>query len=157
MGSCNSDQSEVIIKDKGNKSDTLEFVKLNLTQIEEDIIRVRKEDVHYRMTRLIFLFNVMNDISPLIKTIEESSDFDYLCIKDLFEEVFDKVNNNDKDKYKKCYNDLKKCINENKAMSESNSNKLNNLNNPNSTPNSTGNAIPSTTPELTPNCKDTPR
>lgn len=99
MGGCNSQHSDSL-KDMGNKPDTLFYIRKNLNELEENIVKLRKEDVHYRMTRLMFLLNVMKDLTPLIRIIENNNDnLDYNSITSSFNDIFISVWKNDKNEY----------------------------------------------------------
>lgn len=89
---------------KNHKDEVLFMIRNNLKDLEEYIVKLRKEDVHYKMTRLIFMLNCIKDLVPLIKKIEDSSDhFNFSSLKTKFEEVFRAIWRNDREK---CVNSI---------------------------------------------------
>ncbi len=137
MGNCNSDrdredQPVVVVRDKGRKEDVLTIVRLKLKELENEIINLRKEDVHFRMTRLIFLLNCINELIPIIKDIEDGNDLEYFMLRDCFDEVFDGINLNDRKKYARHYSELKRILTEGYIADINGNNQYNsNMNNNN--------------------------
>jgi hypothetical protein len=111
MGMCSSHDENALGNHQGQKEEVLISIRNNLSKLEENIIKLRKEDVHYRMTRLMFLLNTLKDITPFIRVIEDSSStLNLALVKDLFDEVFMSLWRNDRDNYEATFFQLRDCI-----------------------------------------------
>lgn len=110
MGNCacgrGNGQSEESFNN--GKNDVLAFITRSLGEMEEYLVKLRKEDVNYKMTKLIFFLNVMNEIKPIVRAVEDianvqdENDFNY--VKSLFENIFANVYKYERDK---CYEYIK--------------------------------------------------
>jgi hypothetical protein len=100
MGACGSHGENLNDSSKTEKEDLLQSIRTNLKLMDEYIQKLRKEDVHYRMTKLIFMLNSIKEILPFIRNIEDSnSSNDFNPVKIKFEEIFSSIWRYDWDKY----------------------------------------------------------
>jgi hypothetical protein len=116
MGGCATHEIDLGEKAPESKKDeVLLDIRNNLKKLEDYVIELRKEDTHYRTTKLIFMLNAIKEMSPLIRQIEDSSDsWDFYPIKPKFEEVFLSVERNDRDKCKNAIMDIREYFKNNK-------------------------------------------
>lgn len=104
MGTCGTHTDSSDNFSLLRKEELLRAIRFNLHQMEEYIKKIKKEDVHYKMTKLLFLLNSTRHIIPFIKKIEESdekSNYDYILIGKYFDDAFMSVWKNDRDQFDK--------------------------------------------------------
>ena len=106
MGGCNSTRDVADIKNddedtpKNSKEEILLEIRNQFAKIETYIYKLRNEDVHYRMTKMIFMLNAIKELTPVIKTLEESDDnYQYDVLKDKFNLLFENLWKGNKEKF----------------------------------------------------------
>lgn len=105
MGNCSShERPEVVYETPQPKEDlhrekVLGSVRKNLKALEEYIIKLRNEDVHFRMPRIIFLMNSLKDITPIIQKMENNPVLVSEAVMAQFDELFLRLWKNDRTEY----------------------------------------------------------
>ena len=106
MGGCDSTRDVTDIKyddedkPKNSKEEILLEIRKQFEKIESYIYKLRNEDVHYKMTKMIFMLNAIKELTPVIKTLEESDDnYQYDVLKDKFNLLFENLWKGNKEKF----------------------------------------------------------
>ena len=110
MGNCNRPQLDPAEEYENARVELLKMLKLNLNLIEENTQKVKKEDVHYKMKKFIFWLNLLQQINPYIKILEDektNKNLDLEKIKNVFDEIFGNLWTNDRNKFYSQISNLK--------------------------------------------------
>lgn len=87
-------------KPKNKKEEILLNIRNQFSKMESYIYKLRNEDVHYRMTKLIFMLNAINQLNPVIKALEESVDnFNYEPLEKILNTLFENMWKGNKDAF----------------------------------------------------------
>lgn len=105
MGACT--EKQVYKMEEKEQLEVLNNIKASLCELERFIHSIKTEDVHFRMSRYIFLINALKEISPYIKVMEVSGRQCDSDVSLLFDEVFKAVKENDRVCYGKAMGGLK--------------------------------------------------
>jgi hypothetical protein len=112
MGNCASHETDSLVQETYKKEDVqlrvdlMTTIEKHLKDLEVLIQDLHKEDVHFRMTRLIFIMNATQKLAPLIKKVEESHGADLQAVKQHFDNAFNSIPTNDRDKFQKSYENI---------------------------------------------------
>jgi hypothetical protein len=92
MGNCDTHQEIIYLNEeapRNKKEEILLEIRNEFRKIEETIYRLRNEDVHYRMTKLIFMMNVIKELNPIIHVLENNKEkHDYQPLQEKIRELF---------------------------------------------------------------------
>ncbi len=96
MGNAESTEKVIVI----TKEEVVQNIYAKLKKVEESIEKIRKEDVHYRMPRLMFMLNFLKEINPYLTMLEQSQEnLDLEKIQEYFNELFEFLWKNDRDQF----------------------------------------------------------
>jgi len=102
MGNCNKHEIEPEVEYESNRVELLKSIKNNLNAFEENIQKVKKEDIHYKMKKFIFWLNLLQQINPYIKILEDDTknkNLNLEKIKKSFDEIFQNLWSNERNKF----------------------------------------------------------
>ncbi len=104
MGACSTRQ-EVILSNK-EQVEFLNQIKLLLNDLDVFVDNLKDEEVHYKMTRYLFILNAVKEIRPYLEIIESGRKCDQE-VKELLYFILDAVKKNNRKDYNKGVRDLK--------------------------------------------------
>jgi len=111
MGACNSNENNLVINEKEEREEMLQSVLKEIKRLESLIENLNKRDIKYKMSQLLFLMDIIKEIQPVVKFIENNINYKFSSIKIIFIELLNAVESLNQQESYKLIKDLHKSLN----------------------------------------------